>query len=135
VSKQTPFSLYKQLMVMHHKINPILYPSKRISKKYFNDKLKTETLSELRTPRGALVGIALCYFRDTTMVITTFVVDGKYRGKGYGKKLMDQILEDAKKRGCNAIHLQVSAANYVAREFYERYEFVDSSISMIKELQ
>ncbi len=88
----------------------------------------------MRTSRKALVGIGLCYFRDKTMVITTFVVDEKYRGKGYGKKLMNQILEDAKKRGCNAIHLQVSAANHVAREFYERYQFVESSISMVKEL-
>ena len=40
----TPYDLYKQLMVMHHHIDPIAYPTKSISKKYFNEKLKSEVL-------------------------------------------------------------------------------------------
>ncbi|MBQ9900827.1 MAG: GNAT family N-acetyltransferase [Clostridia bacterium] len=48
----------------------------------------------------------------------------KYRGMGWGSRLMTATVNDAKKRGFNEIRLEVRASNYNAIRAYTRLGFV-----------
>ena len=48
----------------------------------------------------------------------------KYRGMGWGSRLMTATINDAKKRGFNEIRLEVRASNYNAIRTYTRLGFV-----------
>jgi len=50
------------------------------------------------------------------------VVDERARGKGVGKKLMNQLLKLAKEKNCSQIKLTVS--NPVAKALYEKLGFI-----------
>jgi ribosomal protein S18 acetylase RimI-like enzyme len=133
--KITPYDLYKQLMEMHHSLDPIAYPTKRISKKYFNEKLLNETVVKVEDELDNLIGIALYYINKKNMTVTTFVIDNRHRGLGYGKKLMADLNSIAKKKKCKTISLSVSSKNSLAQDFYLKNEFKFSSMTMYKELK
>lgn len=133
--KLTPYDLYLQLMEMHNRIDPIAYPTKRISKMYFHDKLLQETLCELKDDDGNLIGIGLYYINNKNMSITTFVIDLKHRKKGYGTKLLNNMIDIAKKKKCKSMSLRVSTHNKNAHNFYMDSGFIDASITMYKELK
>jgi GNAT superfamily N-acetyltransferase len=42
-----------------------------------------------------------------------------YRGKGIGKRLLNQVIDFAKQTGCHKLHWQVSSWNQPAIEFYQ----------------
>ena len=52
--------------------------------------------------------------------ILGIVVDKNYRGKGYGKRLMEKIEEWAKENNCNGIRLTSNANRKAAHLFYEK---------------
>ena len=54
-------------------------------------------------------------------------IAGKYRGMGWGSRLMTATINDAKKRGFNEIRLEVRASNYNAIRTYTRLGFVKIS--------
>ena len=51
-------------------------------------------------------------------------IAAKYRGMGWGSRLMSAAIKDAKKRGFNEIRLEVRASNYNAIRTYTRLGFV-----------
>ena len=51
--------------------------------------------------------------------ILGIVVDKNYRGKGYGKRLMEKIEEWAKENNCNGIRLTSNTNRKEAHLFYE----------------
>jgi GNAT superfamily N-acetyltransferase len=51
------------------------------------------------------------------------VVDGEKRGKGYGRALMNGIIDEAKRRGARTGYLQVLENNGVARNLYASLGF------------
>ncbi len=61
-------------------------------------------------------------------------IDGKFRGKGYGKQAMLLIEEKARELGLKSIGLHVFAVNNVARSLYESIGYEISSLNMIKQL-
>jgi GNAT superfamily N-acetyltransferase len=61
----------------------------------------------------------LLYF-DRMINILGIVVDKNYRGKGYGKRLMEKIEEWAKENNCNGIRLTSNANRKAAHLFYEK---------------
>ncbi|WP_105616340.1 GNAT family N-acetyltransferase [Vallitalea okinawensis] len=50
-------------------------------------------------------------------------VDESYRGKGYGKDVMNSILSEASKLGANKAYLQVVVSNTVADNLYRKLGF------------
>ena len=48
----------------------------------------------------------------------------RYRGRGWGSRLMAATIEDARKRGFNEIRLEVRVSNYNAIRTYTRLGFV-----------
>lgn len=51
-----------------------------------------------------------------------------YRGLGYGKKLMDGLVEYSRENGVSAISLEVRESNRPARNLYKSYGFEEESI-------
>ncbi len=52
--------------------------------------------------------------------------DEKYRGKGYGRLMVDHVKKLAKARGCKAIILDSGMPRKAAHTFYEKYGFEKS---------
>ena len=50
------------------------------------------------------------------------------RGLGYGKKLMDGMVDYSRKNGVSAITLEVRESNLAARNLYKSYDFKEESI-------
>jgi len=47
----------------------------------------------------------------------------KYRGNGYGKNIMEYLIEYAYKKNVDYIHLTVDKNNNIAKKIYEKYNF------------
>lgn len=54
----------------------------------------------------------------------------EYRNKGYSKLLLDEVIEDAKKRGLTRFKL--SSHNEIAIKMYEEFGFAKDGESMVK---
>ena len=61
-------------------------------------------------------------------------VDGKFRGKGYGKQGVYLIEDKARELGLKSIGLHVFGYNTVARNLYEGIGYETTSLNMIKQL-
>ncbi len=73
-----------------------------------------------------IIGFALFYIRYSTwkgqrIYLEDLLVTDKARGKGVGKLLMDQLIEEARERKINAIVWQVLDWNEPAINFYKKY--------------
>ena len=92
---------------------------------------------------GIVCGFALYYIRYSTwkgqrMYLEDILVTEKSRGKGLGKLLMDQLIEEAKEKKLNAIVWQVLEWNEPAINFYKKYnadfdpEWINCSLDLKK---
>lgn len=54
----------------------------------------------------------------------------EYRNKGYSKLLLNEVIEDAKKRGLTRFNLRTH--NEVAIKLYEKFGFTKDGESMVK---
>lgn len=71
------------------------------------------------------VGMALFYFRYSTwkgkaLYLEDLVVREKHRGEGYGKALLNAIVEEAHKTKCEQVRWQVLDWNEGAINFYKK---------------
>jgi [ribosomal protein S18]-alanine N-acetyltransferase len=55
--------------------------------------------------------------------ITNLVVARKYRRQGLGRKLLTQLIDDAREKGCDKITLELRAGNKAALRLYETTGF------------
>jgi GNAT superfamily N-acetyltransferase len=90
---------------------------------------------------GSIVGLALCYVRYSTWkgprcYLEDIIVTESARGKGYGKQLMDAVLQSAREKEFSGVLWQVLDWNTSAIEFYKRYkanfdaEWINCSIEL-----
>jgi GNAT superfamily N-acetyltransferase len=90
---------------------------------------------------GEVKGFALYYIRYSTwkgqrMYLEDILVTESYRGKGLGKLLFDQLIEEAKEKKLSGIVWQVLEWNEPAINFYKKYdanfdpEWVNCSIAV-----
>lgn len=75
---------------------------------------------------GLIVGFALYYIRYSTwkgcrMYLEDILVTEPLRGRGIGKMLFDELLEEAKIKGFSGILWQVLDWNQPAINFYDKY--------------
>ena len=69
--------------------------------------------------------IGICVFQVVLdeAQINYFVVDQKYRKKGFGSYLMSYLIKNCEKLNLKRLLLEVSQSNVTAERFYSRFDF------------
>jgi len=70
-----------------------------------------------------LIGICVCHMVLDEAQINYFVVNEKFRKKGFGTHLMSYLLTQCEKLNINKLFLEVSKSNIDAEKFYGRFDF------------
>ena len=70
-----------------------------------------------------VIGICVFHVVLDEAQINFFVVDEKYREKGFGSHLMSYLIKQCKKLEITKLFLEVSHANVTAERFYNRFNF------------
>ena len=94
------------------------------SKKQWANELKKEDVKVFGLFLSNLV-IGICVFHVVLdeAQINFFVVNQKYRGKGYGTYLMSYLIKECEKSNISRIFLEVSNTNITAEKFYSSFDF------------
>ena len=74
--------------------------------------------------------IGICVFQVVLdeAQINYFVVNKKFRKKGFGSYLMSYLIKKCEKLNLKKLFLEVSQNNYTARRFYTRFDFTTVGI-------
>lgn len=107
--------------------------------KPLSDFARRNLISGLRTHPTTLVflafrgdqpcGIATCFRGFSTFAakplinVSDFFVEPAFRGQGIGRLLLEAILEEAKRKDCCKLTLEVQQNNSRARSIYEKFGF------------
>ena len=94
------------------------------SKKQWANELKKKGIKVFGLSLSNVV-IAICVFHvilDEAQ-INFFVVNQKYREKGFGSYLMNYLIKQCEKLNINKLFLEVSNTNFAAEKFYSRFDF------------
>ena len=94
------------------------------SKKQWIDEFKKEGVNVFCLLLSNLV-IGICVFQIVLdeAQINFFVVDQKYRKKGFGSLLMLFLIKQCEVLSIKKLFLEVSHTNFIADRFYSRFEF------------
>ena len=94
------------------------------SKKQWIDEFKKEDIKVFGLLLSNLL-IGICVFQVVLdeAQINLFVVNQKYRKKGFGSYLMVYLIKQCKKLDINKLILEVSRNNAIAEKFYSRFDF------------
>lgn len=113
-------NLFRELAVFEKLPEKMINSVERmhIEKEFFNC-FVAETTDKI------IVGYATYFFAYYTWIGKSLYMDDLYvkpefRGKGVGTKLINQVIDFAKKSGCHKLHWQVSGWNKQAMEYYKR---------------
>ena len=83
-----------------------------------------------------IVGLAACFINFSTFKAKSFInihdliIQNNFRGKGLGRRLLQQIELIAKERKCCKITLEVREDNYTAQNLYTEQGFKDGIPAM-----
>ena len=70
-----------------------------------------------------VVGICVYHVVLDEAQINFFVINKKYRKKGFGTYLMTFLIKECEKLNINKLFLEVSHTNFKAEKFYSRFDF------------
>ena len=70
-----------------------------------------------------VIGICVLQFVLDEAHINYFVVNKKYRNRGFGSYFMSYLIKKCKKTNTNRLLLEVSQNNLAAQKFYNRFDF------------
>ncbi len=70
-----------------------------------------------------IIGYGGCWFIVDEAHITNIAIDGTYRGRGFGKYLVQCMINDVKDQGINAATLEVRSSNDIAINMYQSVGF------------
>jgi len=73
-----------------------------------------------------LRGFVVASFIGTEWEVENVVVDGSARRRGFGKMLLQSLIDQANVQQAESIHLEVRESNGSARALYEKCGFVES---------
>jgi N-acetylglutamate synthase-like GNAT family acetyltransferase len=75
---------------------------------------------------GATIGMgALHQTSENVAEIKRMYIQPAYRRKGYGKTLLQQLLQKAKELGCHTIHLETAQFMTAAQNLYHSHGFIE----------
>jgi len=94
------------------------------TKKQWASEFKKEGIKVVGLFLSSLV-IGICVFHVVLdeAQINFFVVNQKYRKKGFGSYLMIYLIKQCEKLNIHKLVLEVSRTNVVAEKFYNRFDF------------
>ena len=94
------------------------------SKRQWSSEFKKEDIKVFGLLFANLL-IGLCVFQVVLdeAQINYFVVNHKFRKKGYGSLLMRYVIKQCEKLKINKLFLEVSNNNSTAEKFYSRFDF------------
>ena len=94
------------------------------SKKQWTNEFKKEGIKVFGLLlENFLIGICVFQVVLDEAQINFFVVNQKYRKKGFGSYLMSYLIEECEKLNVNKLFLEVSHTNIAAKQFYNRFDF------------
>jgi len=94
------------------------------SKKQWVNEFKKEGINVFGVFLSNLViGICVVQLVLDEAQIDFFIVNEKYRKKGFGSYLMNYLIKECKNLKINKISLEVSQTNISAENFYSRFDF------------
>jgi ribosomal-protein-alanine N-acetyltransferase len=85
-------------------------------------------LMAVELPAGETVAYAGLAVAGDQADIQTIGVRADHRGHGLGARLLTALLEEASRRHCTEVFLEVRADNDPARRLYERYGFTEIGV-------
>jgi ribosomal-protein-alanine N-acetyltransferase len=77
----------------------------------------------LRRQDGRIEAYACVWIVDRDLLINNIAVRREARRQGLGRRLLDQLLETGRSRGCRTVRLDVRPSNRPAVELYRRAGF------------
>ena len=94
------------------------------SKKQWANELKKEGIKVFGILLADLV-VGICVFQVVLdeAQISYFVIDKKFRKKGFGSYLMSYLIKQCEKLNISKLFLEVSERNVIAEKFYSRFKF------------
>lgn len=133
-----------QVHEMHVTWNPDIFKSVEevINKEYFENLIKNEEIYIAKVDKE-IVGYIIFYIKEKEnpsmryrkqLNIDAICVDEKYRGKGIGTKILEDIKEIAKTRGCTDLYLTVNRENENAIKVYEKFGFKVKNIAYMMKI-
>lgn len=114
-------SLVKELAIFEKEPDAVLATFEEYIQA-FDDELIHAIVVEVN---NEIIGMALYYpifstWNGRTLYLEDFVVKQEYRSHGYGQKLFDAFIAEAKSQGCRLVKWQVLDWNKDAIRFYEK---------------
>ena len=82
--------------------------------------IQADTLYCILKEDGKNIACASAVIENGYVYIANVIVDEMYRGKGYGRRLCETLLAQAKKKGGRTSYLQVIQSNKIALNLYEK---------------
>lgn len=76
------------------------------------------------------IGYCIATVHDDAGEIDSLFLDAAYRGRGYGKALMDLALKWLEDQRCDPIRVSVAEGNEEALAFYRRFGFAERFVVM-----
>ena len=92
-------------------------------KQWTNEFKKEDTKIFGLSLKNFIIGICVLQFVLDEAHINYFVVNHKYRKRGFGSYLMSFLIDKCKKLNINRLLLEVSQNNLVAEKFYNCFDF------------
>ena len=94
------------------------------TKKQWANELKKEgTKIFVLLIKNLVIGICAFQVVLDEAQINYFVLDPKFRGKGFGSYLMSYLIKKCEKLNIKKLLLEVSQSNITAERFYSRFDF------------
>lgn len=78
--------------------------------------------------QGKIIAFAICYLVADEGNLFNIAVDPRFQGKGYGKKLLQALIEQLKPKGVSSIWLEVRESNLNAQKLYSSVGFNQVSV-------
>ena len=99
------------------------------SKKQWDEEFKKDGIKVIGVLfSNLLIGICVFHVILDEAQINFFVVDQKYRKKGFGSYLMSYLIKQCEKLNINKLFLEVSHNNFTAEKFYSGLDFLTVGI-------
>lgn len=121
-------------LYMHPEVNPyLLYEmmEQETFRPIFEDLIKEEVLFLYK---NGLETIGMCklirqkYRNEHILYLGGLAIHPDYFGKGFGKKMMQEIIDFCKKQGVSRIELSVAIHNEKAIQLYEKVGFTKEGV-------